>query len=429
MSVKKSLRPTLLVVLTLAACFSAQTVLASTVIVGTCKTGIQFGTINAAVAAAPAGATIDICPGTYPEQVTITKNLILKGISSGNAGAAIIVPPSGGLVQNATRLSGAGVEAQIYVLGPSVTVNISDLTFDAAGSNLDSLGCDGDPAGIFYKFASGTITRNSVLNDILSPNFNGCGGGLGIYAVSNSASDVLKITYNHVETYSKNGITVNGPGGAPGPSGTISNNTVIGQGPTTGAAENSIQVGFGATGTISTNTVGSDVWAPDTISDPGDAAAGILVYASSGVFISNNNVNNTQYGIVAVTDTSYGTADNTTVTKNTVSATHIFDGIDLCSNNNSATANLVNGSDEAGIHVDATCTGAATGNTVQKNVINSACAGVLSGSASGNTLSPNTYYNTVNLQLTGVDICQPPPVHGGKKSQARKHAQFNPARP
>jgi hypothetical protein len=326
------------------------------------------------------------------------------------------------LVQNATSLGGNPIEAQIYVQGPSVTVNISDLTLDAANNGLS---CGGDPVGIYYKYASGTITRNSVLNDVTPPD-TGCQGGLGIYAASNSGTDNVKITYNNVENYQKNGITVNGPGSAPGPTATISFNTVIGQGATTGAAENSIQIGFGATGFITSNTVGSDVWALDTIMDPGDAAAGILVYAASGVSISSNNVSNTQYGIVTVSDLNYGTGDNTTVTKNTVSTTHIFDGIDLCSNNNSATSNLINGSDEAGVHVDATCTGNSNNNTVQKNTINSACAGVLVGMGSGNVTTPNTYYNTANLQLTGTDICTPPlgPI---KKSQAK--AKFSPARP
>jgi pectin methylesterase-like acyl-CoA thioesterase len=75
MFVKKCLRPTLFVVLVLVACFAGQAAQAAPIIVGICKTGIQFPTINAAVAAAPALATIDICPGTYAEQVTITKSL------------------------------------------------------------------------------------------------------------------------------------------------------------------------------------------------------------------------------------------------------------------------------------------------------------------------------------------------------------------
>jgi hypothetical protein len=112
-----------------------------------------------------------------------------------------------------------------------------------------------------------------------------------------------------------------------------------------------------------------------------------------------------------------------------VSTTHLYDGIDLCSNNNSATGNKINGSDESAIHVDDTCTGASTGNHVTTNTINSACAGILSGPASGNTISPNTYYNTINEQLTGTDTCTPPPSGFSKKAVAKSHGRFSPARP
>jgi hypothetical protein len=208
----------------------------------------------------------------------------------------------------------------------------------------------------------------------------------------------VAITSNNVANYQKNGITGNGLGTAV----TITSNDVIGQGPTNGAAENSIQIGFGATGSITSNSVGSDVWAPDVYGDTGNAAAGLLVYASPNVAIKSNNVNNTQYGIAVVSDPTYGAADGATLTGNTVSITHLYDGIDLCSNNNTATGNTVNGSDEAAVHLDDTCTGASTGNTIKSNTFNSACAGVLSGPGASGTTTPNTFYNVVTLQATGA---------------------------
>jgi len=72
---------------------------------------------------------------------------------------------------------------------------------------------------------------------------------------------------------------------------------------------------------------------PDTASDPGDAAAGILVYASPNVDIESNQVTNTQFGIAVVSAAS-GAEDHTTVRSNSVNATHIFDAVDVCSNNN-----------------------------------------------------------------------------------------------
>ena len=59
--------------------FATQPVFAATFFVGTCKAG-AFGSINAAIAAVPSGSTINVCPGTYAEQVVISKALTLQGI-------------------------------------------------------------------------------------------------------------------------------------------------------------------------------------------------------------------------------------------------------------------------------------------------------------------------------------------------------------
>jgi hypothetical protein len=55
----------------------------------------HYTTIPAAVNTAPSGATISICAGNYPEQITIGMPLTLKGVTnlSANAGAAVITMP------------------------------------------------------------------------------------------------------------------------------------------------------------------------------------------------------------------------------------------------------------------------------------------------------------------------------------------------
>ena len=47
-------------------------VLGATFYVGSCHVG-AYPRISAAVAAVPAGSIVSVCPGTYPEQVQITK--------------------------------------------------------------------------------------------------------------------------------------------------------------------------------------------------------------------------------------------------------------------------------------------------------------------------------------------------------------------
>ena len=54
--------------------------------VGTCRPRLRsFTTIQAAVSGVPAGSTVLVCPGTYPEQVTITQPLSLQGIADSDA--------------------------------------------------------------------------------------------------------------------------------------------------------------------------------------------------------------------------------------------------------------------------------------------------------------------------------------------------------
>ncbi len=137
----------------------------------------------------------------------------------------------------------------------------------------------------------------------------------------------------------------------------------------------------------------------------------------------------TQFGIATVSNPSDGSADGAQITSNTVSTTHLYDGIDVCSNSNFVNLNTINGSNEAAIHLDATCGSTGNSSTVGSNKINSACAGVLVGpGTSGNTIGSNTYYNTVTLKMTGSDTCTPPPIRS-KLSQARSHGKFSPAKP
>jgi hypothetical protein len=179
-----------------------------------------------------------------------------------------------------------------------------------------------------------------------------------------------------------------------------------------------------------------DVFSPDTISSPGNAASGILVFASTGVTVTNNTVGNTQFGIAFVSDATAGSADNGTIQGNRISATRVFDGVELCGNGNTVIGNTISGSDESGVHIDSTC-GAVASNTVSKNTINDACAGILVGTAAGsNTIGTNNFYNTRNTTLT-ADTCSPPltaaaPLMAGRvaaASAATNHARPSPARP
>jgi hypothetical protein len=424
--------------------FAVPTVNASTVVVGTCKSGVQFSTIQAAVNAAPSGATVDVCPNTYPEQVSITKGLKLMAVQSGTADAPVVVPPGGALTQNGVDIFGNPVAAQIFVASTSGSVTVKGMTVDATGNNLT--GCGGPTLeGIYFQNTSGTITDNTVRNQYQTDytDYGGCQNGLAINVESLTSTVSVTVSDNSVRAYQKNGITATGAAtgtGAPGPNVTINGNNIVGLAatsmnwPTSGAAENGIQIGFGARGSASANIVNDNIWGQDQFGDTGDAASGILIYASEGISITSNYVGSAQFPIVTVSDNfdGYGLADNTTITSNKVSGTQLYDAIDLCSNHNTARSNLLYGSSESGVHLDDTCSGngnlTGNDNTVSSNTIDEACAGILTGTGTtGNTISPDTFFNVTNTTQSG-DTClaTPAPAKQRAGKRAFRPAPYNP---
>jgi Right handed beta helix region len=365
--------------------------------------GGTFTTIQSAVNAANPGDTVQVCAGSYPEQVMITKTLKVQGLAVGNANAVVILPPVNGLVANTTETSGARLPEAAQVLvqtpkgeGGSIEVRLRNLTIDGIGNKVT--GCVPRVTGVLYQNASGTIAQVEARNQVLSASLIGCQSGFGLRVESSDdAPGLAAVTVQDstVHDYQKDGITAIGTDTAV----QISRNTIRGQGPTNGAAENGIEVGAGASGIIMNNQVIDNVWAPDTINDPADAATGILIFAASSVTVTGNMVGNSQFGIATGTSPS-SPADNTVIHRNTIFGTRIFDGIELCSNNNTVTNNVVASSDEAGVHTDSRCGGTGNGNKINTNTINSACAGILEGSGtSGNAVSSNVFLNVTNIVL------------------------------
>lgn len=397
----------------LAGCLAAQTTTPPPAQAGRCKQGVaSFPTIQAAVSAAAMGATVFICPGTYPEQVTINKSLNVRGIQVGNASAAVIVPPSGGLVQNAKDPSPASlsppIAAQIFVQGPA-TVNLTNLVVD--GSNNQLSGC-GAPTlvGIYYQNASGTLNSMNVRNEVLGAADAACDSGLGLYFESGSATPI-NLTISTVTNYQKNGITANGLGnGSPGPVVYFWGNEVVGQGPTGGAVQNGIQIGYGASGKLNGSII-SDEISQSNNGSAARSATGVLVYATKGVSINSNQIVNTQLGVAVASDATYGDADGNTVFGNTIAGAK-SDGIYVCSNANTIKSNQVFSSSEAGIRLESSCVegpgGGNSGNAnfLTGNTINGGCAGILGATSTGNVLSPNTMMNVFTSLIAG-STCAP----------------------
>jgi hypothetical protein len=438
----------------------SQNVSASSVVVTppsttACKALPSYNTISTAVSSVPAGSTIYICPGTYAEQVVITKKLTLEGVAgNGSTGAAasgsnnpVIVSPAGGVLVNSADLFGSfPTAAQILVQTPSNTlampieVDISNITVD--GSNNGLSGCGTDLVGIYYQNAKGTVNHVTARYQELDPSDFGCQDGLAIYVQSGygtGGTATVTVENSSVHDYDKNGITADGSGTVA----TITGNYVVGIGATPLTAQNGIQMSFGARGKISNNTVTDDVYVNPSDCVPGSncySATGILLYDSGGtsgnhVTISGNTVSNTQGAIVTVTDGTE-TADYNDVTSNKVTTNAaivvtagslLLDGIDLCSDHNTANSNTVFNSSGAGVHLDSLCTepdstASGASSSAKNNTVNEACAGVLTGN-SGGTASGTVSYNVVETTASG-DTC--PVGNGGPSTKTLGKVKLQP---
>jgi hypothetical protein len=332
----------------------------------------QFSKIQEAIDHASPGTVIRICPGTYPEQVTITIALSLQGENG------VVIEPSHVAVNTMSTFSGAPL-APIILVKDATDVGIQDVIVD--GANNDITACGPDFIGILYQNASGEVKRVAVRNIKLSTTLSGCQSGNAILVQSGSAgTSVVDVADSSIHDYQKNGIT----GNEIGTTVRIENNVVTGVGPTTGAAQNGIQIGFGAAGSITRNTVANHIWSPCvSLESCENIATDILVFQSDGVSVENNVAGISQTGIDIA-------ANGAHVAQNQVFDTLTFDGIKLAGNDNGATDNSVTHSDRAGVFIDG------NNNNVRRNRINEAAFGVLKVTGStGNIIFFNNFSNAL----------------------------------
>jgi hypothetical protein len=329
-----------------------------------------FTTIQAAVDAAPAGATIRVCAGTYTEQVTIKQDLKIRGDNG-----AVILPSS--VAANTTGFATGAPLAAVILVMDAERVTLENLTVDGANNGIT--GCGPGLVGIFYRNASGRISNVAVRNMALTASLNGCQSGLGIFVQSgNGGASRVEIDGSSVHDFQKNGIT----GNEAGTDVEITGNAVSGTGPTTGAAQNGIQVGFGATGRVKNNFVANVIWSPCvSVSMCAFSATGILVFNSDDVTIQQNSISETQGGV-------FVQGDHGEVAGNVIFDTLVLDGVGLMGDGNEVHRNSITDSDESGVSI------MGNNNSVTGNLINEAPIGVLKAAGStGDTISGNRFFN------------------------------------
>ncbi|MFM7558634.1 nitrous oxide reductase family maturation protein NosD [Cylindrospermopsis raciborskii] len=182
-----------------------------TLIVGS---GFQYTTIQAAINAASAGDIIEVQAGIYAEQLTINKQLTIRGPNfqkTGNAsdrvGEAVVTFPAG-----------------ITVTAPSLIT----VTSNASGVTIEGLELRANDY-LINKFPY--LIETDKVNNLTVRNNSMYGGEIGIYVLTSDSKAVnrsgLLIEGNYIDggpyvnSKSNRGIYVQSTGG------TIQNNTVI----------------------------------------------------------------------------------------------------------------------------------------------------------------------------------------------------------
>jgi parallel beta-helix repeat protein len=335
-----------------------------------------YTTIASAVAAAAPHDAIKICPGTYPEQITIAKSLILRGESG-----AVLKPSA--MVANTTSLTPPNnALAAIIAVDGVKDVTIEGLTIDGADNGISSCPAQvpvPDLFGIFYRNASGAVRDSAIRNMRLGPGLAACRGGTAILVQSGSGGrSQVTIENNSIHDFQRNGITANEAGSTV----QIRRNVVTGLGPTTGSVQSGIQIARGATGVVEENVVTQMISASCVdVATCGSNGNGVIIGSgSSDVRVVRNTLGSTQTGVAVF-------GDDNRVQGNVIFETLVFDGIYVEGGGNDVESNNITRSDESGIFI------AGDGNRVTNNRINEAPIGLLDGGV-GNTFAKNTILNT-----------------------------------
>ncbi|MGD0543118.1 MAG: right-handed parallel beta-helix repeat-containing protein [Candidatus Acidiferrales bacterium] len=266
----------------------------TTYIVGTCKAGTQFSSIQAALDAVPSPNVVEVCPGTYAEQITIINAVSIEALSINNSSYVHITVPSGGLTTNTTINGGAtSAAAHVFVKNATGEVNLTGLTVDSTGNNVPT---GAALVGVLYQHSPGTVNHVIAVHQV-----SGQSTGYGIYMEGGSSNPTVTVENCSVYDFDFGGIYVTGPNGPTivGPDATenatsqltakVTGNFII-----TTAAPGTLEMLFGSS-TVDTVT--------GNLSAGADRGAdGMYIEANPGSTFSGNTIINSTVGITLLAD-------------------------------------------------------------------------------------------------------------------------------
>ena len=300
-----------------------------------------YTTIGAAVTAAAAGDTINICPALYAEQLIITRPVTLHGLAENGINRVLLQPAT------MTNLGVLPYQAVISVVNAK-NVTIDGLAIDASHNTVN--GCTVSLAGIHFYNSSGRVTNNAIFGAQLSNPlscktlFPGNGFGVEVDAAAGQAGPFsVSVNGNSIHDFNRNGVLATGAG----VTAEISGNTIAGVGPSTGYFQFGVFIANGAVGQVTRNTISQGNCGNISFTDcvnvrsegvvfraVGDGSLvdfNFITNAQSGIFLNGGNkvrvIGNVIMNIdgldgITIQGTAAGHFTNSIISENTI--THVF---------------------------------------------------------------------------------------------------------
>jgi len=310
----------------------------------------NFNTVQAGINAA-AGGTVEVCPGTYTEQINITGPVKLNAIS-GVGSATLAMPATPARSESACDTKsnveeGPLNQADEVSICTSGTVTITGLNVEA---EIPLETCANGLNAVFVA-GGGTLKATSVAIDGASTTLNafkGCQHGLALRVGSASREEVghAILKSDTISGYEKNGPTVTGAGSTM----SISNSTVTGEGPSPYIAQNGIEIAFGGKGSVKGTTVTGNECNAGPCGAEATQASGVLFYeAAAGSKLTTSTISGNDMGAYYASGSATVPASPDVVISKTTFTSNRYEAVALEEGKASLIGDTINGSGRVGI--------------------------------------------------------------------------------
>ena len=256
----------------------------------------RFNSVQVAVSSG--ATTIEICAGTYTEQIEIAGPAKLDAFDGvGSVTLAMPATPARSESPCDTKSNeseGALNQSDEISICTSGTVTMTGIDVEAV---IPLETCANGLNGIFIG-GGGTLKATNVSVNGASTSiaaFKSCQHGIAVRVGSASREEIghAELKSDTISGYEKNGPTVAGLGSTMA----ISSSTITGEGASPYIAQNGVQISFGGRGTVKSSTITGNECNEEVCGPQGAQGAGVLFFeAAAGSELSKSTVSSNDMG-------------------------------------------------------------------------------------------------------------------------------------